>query len=157
MFFAIGLNGFEGCGGCRDNIKPQVFITEPANDSTVSGIVMIKAKATDNVSIAKVEFYIDNVKVGEDATSPYEYEWDTNNLQYGSTHTIQAKAYDNTGNIGESPIVTVIIGDELAPQVIITYPTNGATVSGTITIQASAIDRSKKKVPSGIQKGRILR
>jgi len=108
--FVMGLNGCQGCPG-GDTTKPNVIISSPANNSTVSGIVLINATATDNVGVVKVEFYIDNNKVGEDTSSPYEYNWNTDNLQYNSTHTIQAKAYDNAGNVGESPVVTVTIGE----------------------------------------------
>jgi len=108
------------------------------------------------VGVAKVEFYIDNIKVGEDKTVPYEYSWNTDVLQYNSQHIIKAKAYDNAGNIGESPAVTVTIGDTQAPQVTITNPQNGQTVSGTVLIQVSVVDKSsgKKiaKAPSGINK-----
>jgi len=149
-FIGLGANG--GCGGCgRDTVKPQVIITEPSNNSIVSEVVPIKANATDNVGVVKVEFYVDNNKIGETTASPYVCNWDTSNLQYGSQHTIKAKAYDNAGNVGESSIITVTVGDTLSPQVTITNPQDGSTVSGTITITVSVTERTKKS-PSGIRK-----
>ena len=153
VIISLFIMGQAGCPGCRDTTKPNVAITYPANNSTVSGIVTIRATATDNVGVVKVEFYIDGQKVGEDTSSPYEYSWNTDNLQYNSTHTIQAKAYDNAGNVGESPQITVTIGDTQAPLVTINSP--GSTVPGSaiVQIQAQAVDRNKKtKVPTGIQK-----
>jgi len=153
LVLSLFIMGQAGCPGCMDTTKPNVAITYPANNSTVSGTVTIRATATDNVGVVKVEFYIDNNKVGEDTSSPYEYSWNTDNLQYNSTHTIQAKAYDNAGNVGESPIITVTIGDSNAPEVVITNPTDGSTVSGTVLIQTQVTERSKKtKAPSGIAK-----
>jgi murein DD-endopeptidase MepM/ murein hydrolase activator NlpD len=153
LVLGLFIMGQAGCPGCRDTTKPNVAITSPTNNSTVSGIVTIQATANDNVGVVKVEFYIDGNKVGEDTSSPYEYNWDTDNLQYNSTHTIQAKAYDNAGNVGESPVITVTIGDPNAPEVTITNPHNGDTVSGTVTIQAQVTERSTKtKAPSGISK-----
>jgi protocatechuate 3,4-dioxygenase beta subunit len=153
LVLSLFIMGQAGCPGCRDTTKPNVAITSPTNNSTVSGTVTIQATATDNVEVVKVEFYIDGQKVGEDTSSPYEYSWNTDNLQYNSTHTIQAKAYDNAGNVGESPIITVTIGDSNAPEVTITNPRNGDTVSGTVTIQAQVTERSiKTKAPSGIAK-----
>jgi len=70
--FVTGLNGCQGCPG-RDTTKPNVIISSPTNNSTVSGTVLIQATATDNVGVVKVEFYIDGNKVGEDTSSPYEY------------------------------------------------------------------------------------
>jgi murein DD-endopeptidase MepM/ murein hydrolase activator NlpD len=142
----------------QDTTPPQVSITSPQNGQTVSGTITIQASATDNVGVTKVEFYIDGNKVGEDQTPPYEYIWNTDNLQYNSTHTIQAKAYDKAGNVGVSNIVQVTIGDTQAPQVIITNPQNGQTVSGTVTIQVSVVDKVSplkktiQKAPSGISK-----
>ena len=152
-FIGLGANG--GCGGCgEDTVKPQVMITEPGDNSTVSGIVPIKANATDNVGVVKVEFYVDDSKIGEDTSSPYVCNWDTSSLQYNSTHIIQAKAYDNAGNVGESPIITVKIGDTQTPEVTITSPASSVVPgSAIITIKASVQDRSKtSKVPTGIQK-----
>jgi len=146
-------SGLSGCIGCIDISSPNVIITSPADASAVSGIVTVKAEANDDVSVAKVEFYIDGNKVGESNNSPYTYEWDTSNLQYGTSHCIQAKAYDSTGKFAESPIVRVTVVDAQAPTVTITNPQNGSTVSGTVTIQAEATDRGiKGKAPSGIQK-----
>jgi hypothetical protein len=142
----------------QDTTPPQVTITSPKNGQVVSGSVKIQVSVTDNVGVKKVEFYIDGSKVGEDAVSPYEYIWDTDTLQYNSTHIIQVKAYDNAGNVGISNQVQVIIGDTQIPEVIITNPTNGSVVNGIITIQVSVFDKispAKKtvqKVPSGIQK-----
>jgi Leucine-rich repeat (LRR) protein len=95
----------------KDNTPPKASITSPQNGQTVSGTVIIQASTTDNVGVSKVEFYIDGNKVGEDTESPYTYDWNTNNLQYNSTHTIQVKAYDNAGNAGVSPEITVTIGN----------------------------------------------
>jgi len=152
----MGQSGCTGCGGSGvtgDTTKPNVIITSPANNSTVYGIVTIKATANDNVGVVKVEFYIDGQKKGEDTSSPYEYSWNTDTFNFNSQHTIQAKAYDNAGNVGESPIITVTIGDSNAPEVVITNPTDGSTVSGTVLIQAQVTERSKKtKAPSGIAK-----
>jgi len=152
--FVMGQSGCTGCGGSpADTTKPSALISSPADGSTVSGTVTVRATATDNVGVVKVEFYIDGNKVGEDTSSPYEYSWNTDTLTYGSTHTIQAKAYDNAGNVGESPQITVTIGDTQAPLVTINSP--GSTVPGSaiVQIQAQAVDRNKKtKVPTGIQK-----
>jgi len=108
--------------------------------------------------IVCVEFYIDGEKVGDDLESPYEYVWNTDVLQYNSTHTIQAKAYDYADNVGVSTKIKVTIGDTQAPQVSIANLKHGDTVSGIVTIEANVVDKvspAKKtiqKAPSGIQK-----
>jgi len=141
-----------------DTIPPQVSITNLVYGQVVSGVIVIQASATDNIGVRKVEFYIDGEKVGDDLESPYEYVWNTDVLQYNSSHTIQAKAYDYADNIGVSTKIKVTIGDTQAPQVSIANLKHGDTVSGLVTIEANIVDKvspAKKiiqKAPSGIQK-----
>jgi putative alpha-1,2-mannosidase len=82
-----------------DSIKPTVSITSPANGSTVARrtSVTITATATDNVGIAKVEFYINNNLLCTDTSSPYTCNWQVPNAK-NAQYTITAKAYDAAGN-----------------------------------------------------------
>jgi hypothetical protein len=91
--------------GCtmKDNVAPQVAFVDLQNGSKVSGEVLVKVNASDNVGVTKVEIYIDQNMVKELSQAPYEYTWDTNNLTYSSTHTLKAMAYDKAGNVGETP------------------------------------------------------
>ena len=69
----MGQSGCTGCGGggvIGDTTKPNVAIASPADGSTVSGTVTVRATANDNVGVVKVEFYIDGQKKGEDTSSP---------------------------------------------------------------------------------------
>lgn len=99
-------------GPCEgsNNSGPSVVITAPANNSTVEVVgstVNITATATDaDGSVAKVEFFVDGVKVGEDTSSPYAYGW-TSTSGY---HSLTAKATDNSGNATTSPAVAVFVG-----------------------------------------------
>jgi hypothetical protein len=82
-----------------DTVRPTVTITAPANGSTVTRktSVTITATATDNVGIAKVEFYVNNNVLCADTSAPYTCNWhvpNSKNVQY----TITAKAYDTAGN-----------------------------------------------------------
>ena len=93
---------------------PTVSITNPAADAIVSVAVSIKAEATDDVGIAKVEFYVDDVKVGEDTSSPYEFTWDATKVEDGEK-TIKVKAYDTIGqNVEASVEVTVDNNEEFS-------------------------------------------
>ena len=107
---SVMILGFIWLANCEQ--APEVSITEPADNSTVSGIVEIKATATDNEEVTKVEFYVDEELKGTDETatdSEYSYTWDARDEIPGSKHTIQAKAYDVTDNVGESSVITVKI------------------------------------------------
>ncbi|MBI4086059.1 MAG: hypothetical protein HY433_02350, partial [Candidatus Liptonbacteria bacterium] len=87
-----------------DTISPAVSITSPANGATVSGWVAVNADATDNVGVAKVEFYVDGALKATDQAIPYSFSWLT--PLFGS-HALTAKAYDAAGNVGQSSTVTV--------------------------------------------------
>ena len=88
--------------GSGDSIAPTVS----AAVAVSSGSITMKASASDNVGIAKVEFYIDGVIKGYDTTSSYSLYWNTSRWWPGSTHTLVAKAYDKAGNVRSSSGVT---------------------------------------------------
>lgn len=134
----------NGSGGSGDTTAPTCSLTAPANGATVSGTVTITATASDNVGVAKVEFYVDGALSSTDTTSPYSASWSSTSVANG-THTISAKAYDAANNVGSSSTISVTVsnsggGDTTAPTCSITAPTAGSTVSGTVTITASASD-----------------
>ena len=77
----------------------------------------------------------------EDTAAPYSITYNTAALTNGS-HTFAARGRDGAGNTTTSPGITVTVsnGDAVPPTVTMTAPSAGATVSGTITISASASD-----------------
>ena len=80
-----------------DTEPPVVNLTSPVCNSSISGIVIVSATATDNDSVARVEFYIDGTLLGTVTSLPYNVSWNT--TQYSdSTHTVLARAYDAAGN-----------------------------------------------------------
>ncbi|MGH8511101.1 MAG: Ig-like domain-containing protein, partial [Gammaproteobacteria bacterium] len=91
---APDLGAFEYSGTSPDSTPPTVSITAPANGATVSGTaVTVSANASDNVSVAGVQFKLDGVDLGaEDTTSPYSLTWNT--TATNGTHTLSAVARD---------------------------------------------------------------
>ncbi len=114
---------------------PTVSMTAPANGATVSGTLSITASATNSLG---VQFKIDGVNLGsEDTASPYSVSWDSTSVLNGS-HTLSAVAR-NVAGITATSTVTVNVNNQIpAPTVAITSPADGATISGTIGITASA-------------------
>ncbi|HEV2493972.1 MAG TPA: Ig-like domain-containing protein [Terriglobia bacterium] len=123
-----------------DTTPPTVTITSPATGATVSGSVTIAASASDDVSVSRVELWLDGALVATDTSAPYSFTWNTATAANGS-HTLQTKAYDPAGNIGTSAIVTVTVSNQTLT-VAITNPTNGGTVlrNQKVTISATATD-----------------
>jgi len=83
----------------QDTVAPTASITSPSNGSTVGKKVSVKAIASDNIAVTKLELYIDGVLKSVTNTSSLSYNWNTNTASNGS-HTITAKAYDGAGNSG---------------------------------------------------------
>jgi outer membrane protein assembly factor BamB len=95
------------CG--RDKEPPVVTITAPSDGETVSGYVTITIKAEDDDSVASVSLILDDSSAGTLYQPPWEFEWNTLELEEGSTHTIKATALDPSDNEGESEPVTVTV------------------------------------------------
>jgi hypothetical protein len=128
----------------KDTTPPTVSITAPANGAKVSGVVAVTANASDNVSVAGVQFAIDGVNVGApDLAAPYAYSWDTSKSPNGP-HTLKAVATDGAGNSTTSATVTVTVNNTVAdttpPTVAVTAPAASATVAGMVNVTATASD-----------------
>jgi len=135
----IGQTASDANGVTVDNVDgpPTVTVTAPTEGSTVAGQVQLQANASDDKGVTQVEFRVDGSTVGTDTTAPYAAAWDTSSVG-GGPHTVEAIATDTVGQTGgDSNAVTV---DNTPPTVAITSPSAGATVSGTISVQASASD-----------------
>lgn len=126
-----------------DTTPPSVSMTAPAAGTTVNGTITLSADASDNVGVAGVQFLVDGNPVGaEDTTAPYSAAWDTRAVPDGS-HSIAARARDAAGQMTTSAAVTVTIAnapDTTFPTVSIDSPAADATVSGSVTVTASAAD-----------------
>ena len=146
-YFAITAYDTAGIESSYSNIvtvpessPPSVTLSSPANNSTVSGKVSVVASASDNVGVARVEYYVNGVLKATDTSSPYVYLWDTTALATGN-YTLLAKAFDAAGNSGQSSGVNVVVvTDTSAPTVSLTTPANNATLSGIVTLKAVASD-----------------
>ncbi len=91
-----------------DTTPPTVRITSPASGATVSGTISVTADASDNVGVAGVQFFLDDVLGADDTTAPYSVPWDTASASNGS-HTLTAVARDAAGNRTTSDPVTITV------------------------------------------------
>jgi hypothetical protein len=86
---------------------PTVSMTSPANGSAVRGDVTVSASASDNVGVAKVQFFDGAQSIGTDTTAPFSVIWRASNLS--GTHTLTAKAFDAAGNFATSAAITTTV------------------------------------------------
>jgi len=97
-----------------DTENPTVSIVFPADGATVNkGDILIKAVATDNKGVSKVEFSIGGTLMGTDnngAADTFQYTWtDTAAQVVGHDYDFVAKAYDAAENTKTSTTVTITI------------------------------------------------
>lgn len=82
-------------------------IASPSSGVAYAGNIIITANATDNDgTVSKVEFFNGSTKLGEAATAPYSYSW--NSVTVG-TYAITAKATDNDGGVTTSTVVNLSV------------------------------------------------
>lgn len=112
LILITSCNDDGGTNPTPDTTDPQVSILAPTPAATVpAGIVLIRAQATDNEEVARVEFYVDGILQGEDMTGTaniYEYTWDAAELAPGSPHALKARALDTSGNDNEATVSVTI-------------------------------------------------
>lgn len=91
------------------NARPNVTITNPANGTsfTAPATITVVASATDSDgTVAKVEFFQGQAKIGESSAAPYGVVWA--NVPVG-TYSLWARVTDNGGADKKSASVSVTV------------------------------------------------
>lgn len=111
----------QGAGAPLDTTPPSVSASETGS----SGTITLSATASDNVGVSQVDFLVDGVLKGSDATSPYSLSLNSTTLADGA-HTLVAKAIDAAGNVGSSSAVSFTISNAVTVERV----ANGGFESG---------------------------
>lgn len=92
----------------NDVTKPVVTITSPAQNpyNWLANDLQITASATDNVSVVRIEIYINDYLAAEQQGSSINGTWRYAPTPSGS-YTLKAKAYDAAGNHDETSIIII--------------------------------------------------
>lgn len=93
------------------NAAPSVSLTSPTTSSQLQAneTVILSANASDtDGSIAKVEFYVDDISVAIVTNAPFTAQWDA----IAGAHSFKAKATDDQGSetVSQSVMVNVSTG-----------------------------------------------
>jgi hypothetical protein len=104
----------DNCATSPDTTNPVVSITTPSSDgTTITTTTNVVANATDNVSVSKVEFFVDGNSIGTDTTADgsnnFTASLNPTGLSAG-THNLTAKATDGATNATTSGVRTFNIG-----------------------------------------------
>jgi hypothetical protein len=135
----VGSFRLSSCGPV-DN-PPSVTITNPADGSTVSGLVNVTADASDDNGVTQVEFFVGGASIGvdSDGTDGWSTSWDTTGYSDNS-YTVSATATDTANQTGSDSVSVTVDNVDTPPSVTITNPANGATVSSSVNVTADASD-----------------
>jgi membrane peptidoglycan carboxypeptidase len=90
-----------------DNTPPAIQLLKPSEGQTYhlsDEVVTIQPSVTDNLSMSKVEFYVDDLLIATSTVAPYNVRWV---IAAAGQHVVQIRAYDTVGNISTSPRVTI--------------------------------------------------
>ena len=101
---------------CRDSTPPSASIISPADgDSVRRGLIVVKAVATDDQIVTRVEFTFDGALQGTDSVAEgdtFSFVWTDTVAQIpNQSHTVVATAFDAGGNRASDSIgITVMNG-----------------------------------------------
>lgn len=138
-------DSYDPAWSFTDVTPPTVAVTSPVEGDTFTGVVNFTANASDNIGVAGVQFQVDGTKLGSEVTNPpYSLVYDSSLLS-NATHFVTATARDLSNNKTVSEAVPFTAsnsgpGDTTPPTVNITAPANGASITGTVAISATASD-----------------
>jgi len=158
-----------------DHIAPFVEWVDPESGSELSGTVELVFSVYDENSIDRIRVYINGVRydgwgghpcpplttqaetpappiqLGGIASSDttFTLPWNTIDVEDG-IYILEARAWDEAGNLGTSPSLMVNVKNEtdpppedrLPPDVWWTAPDGGSTLSGTVNLQVRFYDES---------------
>jgi hypothetical protein len=130
------LLGHFGLTAVTTNPSPQVSITQPASNSTVSGTLTVSGTATDSAGISQVQVSVDNgtpqVATG---TTGWTASINTTALTNGA-HTINVQATDPDGNVGTAS-VPVTVSNATTVTSCPATPPGAAELSGNLSLETS--------------------
>ena len=120
-----------------DNTPPSISITNPQNNSLVSGTVNIQVSSSDqNPDTTWLEINGTIVQTW-DGDGTFTYSWDTTGYTDG-IYEIIAYANDSAGNVKNYKIYVEV--DNTAPSVTIDSPANNSVVSGVVDVVITSSD-----------------
>jgi len=124
---------------CSDVTPPTTPTGLTEMSSTQTSATVAWASSTDNIAVTGYGVTVDGNSVGTTAATTYN----VSGLTCGSTHTVAVDAFDAAGNHSTRTSIsasTSVCSDSTPPNVTVTAPTAGATVSGTVPVTANASD-----------------
>ncbi|MSP93415.1 MAG: hypothetical protein EXR79_16750 [Myxococcales bacterium] len=129
-------NKADACGQ-----PPKVKLVYPTDKVVVCGDLTIETAASGPCGVAKVEFFIDDKKMGEGSEKPFKTPWKTAQSKDGP-HFVKAVATDSAKQQGQQTIVVQVNNKQTQcvnpPTVFVTKPSDDSYVFGKVPVEAES-------------------
>ena len=127
---AAGLYNPQPAGTCDIGPSIVVSINSPTADQTVSGSTALTASTLAPADTQKVEFFIDDVSVGSDSSSPYSVTFDFNTVASGR-HVLKVVATGVNGTTDSHEVSFFSVNSDFTISGVSTgsISSSGATVA----------------------------
>lgn len=120
-----------------DSTAPTVSLTSPST-STINGVIVVSATASDNVGVTQVQFTLNGTVLGVDTVAPYAISWSSRFVVDG-VYLFGVTARDAAGNT-RSATRTVTVRNVVAAVVPPVTPTAPTVPPSTCTSMRPAAD-----------------
>lgn len=122
------------------NISPKVEIVTPTGGANIlpGTSVLITAQADDtDGQVERVEFYLDDLMIGEVMSQPYSISWFAQNL---GSYSLTARAFDNIGGMTVTSATHVLVKEapNINPGITLLTPTDGRVYPPDSVMQFTA-------------------
>jgi hypothetical protein len=151
--FALTATLLAACNPAPENKAPTVTLTPAAAQSVVKDVPAAKltANATDDGTIAKVEFLDGATVVATDTSAPYEYTPPTATV---GEKTYIAKAYDDKGLTGVSAGVKVTVTPVVVPDTAKVRGVHAVSDLGGVDLLVNAVVAGAKLTYTNVFPGK---
>lgn len=98
-----------------DLTAPTIALTRPADGigyPANATVTIVATQLDTDVTFSNIEFYANTTKIGEANASPFTITW--NNVA-SDTYALTALAFDTTGGVFTTAVVTITVGDSASP------------------------------------------
>jgi len=122
-----------------DTAAPTVRVDAPADGDSLTRRTLVNIDAEDESGVADVTLLVDGVAVAVDSRAPYRIVLDPSRYDAGQ-HVLGFVATDVVGNASAPFAIDVVFGTGSttpAGKVTFSSPSDGSTVSGDVTINAT--------------------
>jgi len=119
-------------------------LVEPVVNTTVSGVVLLRAAVNDPAGISTVVFAVDSATVQTLQGAPWEMRWDSTTVGPGS-HTVVVTANGASGSVAVTQIPILVHNTPAAPAAGCAAAAGSPLFVAALALVAAAARRKSRK------------